>query len=104
MINIDSQFFFVCTFFSAVVFVFTRNNFAHLFIYILIAEAKMAVNTAFEPDNMDETPSSAAHTPKNASNNAVNGRTATATESTSFNLNLDTYFSDEKIRIPDRVS
>ncbi|XP_055326953.1 protein Malvolio-like isoform X3 [Sitodiplosis mosellana] len=60
----------------------------------------MAVNTAFEPDYIDETTTSAAQTPKNASNNAVNGRPPN--ESTSFNLNLDTYFSDEKIRIPDQ--
>lgn len=61
----------------------------------------MAINSAFEPDNADGTPSSAAHTPKNASNDAVNERTPN--EGTSFNLNLDTYFSDEKIRIPDKV-
>lgn len=62
----------------------------------------MAVNTAFEPDNINETPSSATQTPKNASNDAVNGQTPN--ESTAFNIHLDTYFSDEKIHIPDKVS
>lgn len=60
----------------------------------------MAINTAFEPDNIAESPSSAAQTPKNASNDAVNG----PNENTSFNLNLDTYFSEEKVQIPDQVS
>lgn len=61
----------------------------------------MAINSGYEPDNNDETPSST-QTPKNASTDSVNRQTPN--ESTSFNLNLETYFSDEKIQIPDKVN
>lgn len=53
----------------------------------------MATNEGFEPD--------AANQSRGAKANR-NGPSA-PNESTSFSTNLDTYFSDEKIPIPDRV-
>lgn len=61
----------------------------------------MAINTAFEPDNNDEIPASTIPTQKTESTN-TNGHTPN--ENTSFNVHLDTYFSDERIRIPDQVN
>lgn len=55
----------------------------------------MAINSGFEPDNGDATQPTEN---KNTSNQQQ------PNENTSFGLNLDTYFSDEKIPIPDRVS
>lgn len=60
----------------------------------------MAINAAFEPDNGEETSASSIPTSKNTSNDVHNKRTPN--ENTA--LNLDTYFADEKIIIPDRVS
>lgn len=57
----------------------------------------MAINSGFEPDanDADENRTQAPKTATSTNNNA--------NENTAFNVNLDTYFSEEKIRIPDRV-
>lgn len=58
----------------------------------------MAVNNAFVPDNNDVRPTASAPR-KNETNNGD-----APNENTTFNLHLDTYFSDEKIHIPEQVS
>lgn len=63
----------------------------------------MASNNAFETESIDETTTAErVLAPKPTSNETENN--ASPNETTSFNVNLDTYFSDEKIPIPDRVS
>lgn len=57
---------------------------------------RMAVNSAFEPDDSNPTQS------KNDKNASISQQSTN--EHTVINGNLDTYFSDEKIRIPDKVS
>lgn len=56
----------------------------------------MAINSALEPDDYNRTQSTS---DKNASNSQH-----TSNETTIINGNVDTYFSDEKIPIPDKVS
>lgn len=58
----------------------------------------MSSNIAYEPDNNDDRPSAQ----QNATANAQNGRTPN--ENTSLNLHLDTYFSEARIPIPEKVS
>lgn len=60
----------------------------------------MASNNAYETESVDDvTGSGRVLAPKRTSNEA-----AAPNETTSFNVHLDTYFSDEKVPIPDRVS
>lgn len=58
----------------------------------------MSSNSAYEPDKNDDRPSA----PQNATANTQNGRTPN--ENTSLNLHLDTYFSEARIPIPEKVS
>lgn len=58
----------------------------------------MAINSGFEGENGDVTQSTQSTDNKNTTNRPA------PNENTSFNVALDTYFSDEKIRIPDQVS
>lgn len=60
----------------------------------------MSTNIGYEPDNNTDGIQSAQN---NASSTATNssGTKTPANESTHLNSNLETYFSDEKIRIPD---
>lgn len=60
----------------------------------------MSTNKAFEPDEAQRTNGNAAA--PNVATLPVNRNNAT--EDTSLAPNLDTYFSDEKIRIPENVS
>lgn len=59
----------------------------------------MATNIAFEPDNSEDVVSSTISCTNNKSINSIVRQTQN--ESTTH---LDTYFSDEKIIIPDTVS
>lgn len=59
----------------------------------------MSSNSAYEPDDGHDRPSAG---PKNTTANSQNGRTPN--ENTSLNVHLDTYFADERIPIPERVS
>lgn len=59
----------------------------------------MAANNAFEPDSIDET---ATVPVKRASNNTPPNQLP-PNETTSLNVQVDTYFSDEKVQIPDNV-
>lgn len=59
----------------------------------------MSSNSAYEPDNGHDRPSAGQ---KNTTANSQNGRTPN--ENTSLNVHLDTYFADERIPIPERVS
>lgn len=61
----------------------------------------MAINRTFESDNNDESLASS-QMPIDDSFGSANQETLNG--STSFNSNLDTYFSDEKIPIPDKVN
>ena len=61
----------------------------------------MAANNAYETESVDDV-SGKVLTPKRTSNETENH--ASPNETTSFNVQLDTYFSDEKVPIPDRVS
>lgn len=63
---------------------------------LIHANFRMAANAAFEPDDSNQTQST---NDKNASNSHKSPN-----ENTVINGHLDTYFSDEKIRIPDKVS
>lgn len=67
----------------------------HIDILINI-NSRMAVNSAFEPDDSNPTQLT---NDKNASNSQQSPN-----EHTVINGNLDTYFSNEKIQIPDKVS
>lgn len=63
----------------------------------------MAANIAYETESVDDVSvTGRALAPKQASNETENH--VSPNETTSFNLHLDTYFSDEKIPIPDKVS
>lgn len=62
----------------------------------------MAINNAFEPDNNDER--STGTVDAKAEPIEQSGNRRTPNENTSFNVHLDTYFSDEKILIPEQVS
>lgn len=63
----------------------------------------MALNNAFESEGVDDTTAAERNlTPKRTTNETENH--ASPNESTSFNVHLDTYFSDEKVPIPDKVS
>lgn len=61
----------------------------------------MASNNAFETENADDTIATERALKNRTSNDSPN---SAPNESTSFNVQLDTYFSDEKIPIPDQVS
>lgn len=58
----------------------------------------MSANKAYEHDNSDDRPTATT----NGQRNTQNGRRPD--ENTSLNMNLDTYFADERIPIPERVS
>lgn len=61
----------------------------------------MASNSAYETESVDDvTGSGRVLAPKRSSNE----NNAAPNETTSFNVHLDTYFSDEKVPIPDEVS
>lgn len=63
----------------------------------------MAANNAFETESIDDaTAAGRVLAPKHESNETENP--VTPNETTSFNVQLDTYFSDEKVPIPDKVS
>lgn len=60
----------------------------------------MASNNAYETESVDDVSGSGrVLAPKRTTNEVV-----TPNETTSFNVHLDTYFSDEKVPIPDQVS
>lgn len=63
----------------------------------------MAANNAYETESVDDVSAAGrVLAPKRAANETENH--ASPNEATSFNVHLDTYFSDEKVPIPDRVS
>lgn len=74
-------------------------NFYSLYCFYL----RMASNIAYETESVDDVSATGrALAPKRAPNETENH--GSSHEATSLNVHLDTYFSDEKVPIPDRVS
>lgn len=63
----------------------------------------MAKNLAFDSDGDSSRDRSTAYAPNTATVTSVNDRPA-ANENTSLNANLDTYFSEEKIIVPEDIN
>lgn len=80
-------------------FFLIEQFFAAICLHFILSRYRMSSNSAYEPDNGHDRPSAG---PKNTTANSQNGRTPN--ENTSLNVHLDTYFADERIPIPERVS
>lgn len=80
-----------------------RGESYDLIFVVTFPSFRMASNNAFETESVDDTTAAGSVlTRKRISNESQNN--AAPNEATSFNVHLDTYFSDEKVPIPDQVS